>query len=188
MTKLNLLVSLHEEVCVGLNFIYHLLLSFSLSKSYPLNANQWTFSSLINKKYCIITSIWGLNQIYFKLKKIYFALKYICCVKVMVSMLLKTLFLQVLDFKRYGSKVDLPFYMVMKDKNWNIGSREILSYHWKPLILAKNIYITSIRNVENLKFNLDYWSQLSTILPHSPTLLPNLFFLPLLSHSFIISP
>ena len=32
-TKLNLLVSLHEEVCIDLNFIYYLLLYLSLSIS-----------------------------------------------------------------------------------------------------------------------------------------------------------
>ena len=35
-TKLNLLVSLHEEVCIDLNFIYYLLLSLSLSLSLSL--------------------------------------------------------------------------------------------------------------------------------------------------------
>ena len=33
ITKLNLLVSLHEEVCINLNFIYYLLLSLSLPLS-----------------------------------------------------------------------------------------------------------------------------------------------------------
>ena len=51
-TKLNLLVSLHEKVCIDFNFIYYLLLSlslsfflsfFSLSKGFPLNANLWAF-------------------------------------------------------------------------------------------------------------------------------------------------
>ena len=52
-TKPNLLVSLHEEVKIDLNFIYYLLLylSFSLSKSDPLNANLWTFSSLFYTKF-----------------------------------------------------------------------------------------------------------------------------------------
>ena len=46
--KLNLLVSLHEELCIDFNFIYYLLLfpSLSLSKSSPFNANLWAFSSL----------------------------------------------------------------------------------------------------------------------------------------------
>ena len=58
-TKLNLLVLLHEEVCIDLFILYYLLLSFSLSfsfslslsllRSYPLialNTNLWMFSSL----------------------------------------------------------------------------------------------------------------------------------------------
>ena len=35
------------------------------------------------------------------------------------------------------------------------------------------------------KFNPDYWSKLGTILPHSPTLLLNLFYITFLSHSII---
>ena len=50
-TKLNLMVSLHEEGCIYFNFInicFSLSFPLSLSKTSPLMANLWTFSSLLN--------------------------------------------------------------------------------------------------------------------------------------------
>ena len=44
------------------------------------------------------------------------------------------------------------------------------------------------KSQKNLKFNLDDSSRLAITLPHSTTLLLNLFYFPLLSHSFITSP
>ena len=49
----------------------------------------------------------------------------------------------------------------------------------------QNILITSIINVKNWKFNQDKCNQLVTTLLHSITQLTNLFYLPLLNHSFI---
>jgi hypothetical protein len=45
-TKLNLLVSLHEEVCIYFHFIYHLLFSLSFFISLSLNLSLSLFFSL----------------------------------------------------------------------------------------------------------------------------------------------
>ena len=60
---------------------------------------------------------------------------------------------------------------------------------WMKTLFFANISITSQLYMTNkFKITQDSFNQVFTTLPHSLTLLPNPFYLPLLSHSFIHPP